>query len=76
MGDLKMFSFGAEGFSGGEAGGSPGRGEGCEEASEDHTEGDINKGGVRSVPIDGPTKKSAVDNLHEDEGDSEAGNDS
>ena len=70
---MKIFSFRSEGFGGGEAGSAPGWGEGGEEASEDHAEGDIKERGVRSVPVDGPTKKSAVDDLHENEGNGETG---
>jgi hypothetical protein len=68
-----MFSFGAEGFCGREAGSAPGGGKRSKEAGDHHADNDSNERGVGSVPIDGPTEKGAVDDLHEDEGDGEAG---
>ena len=67
------FLFRAQSFGRGKAGSAPCWGEGGEEAGEDHAEGDINERGVGSVPVDGPTKKSAVDDLHENEGNGETG---
>ncbi len=73
FGDFKMFSFGAEGFGRGEAGSAPGGGKRSKEAGDHHADNDSNERGVGSVPIDGPTEKGAVNDLHEDEGDGEAG---
>ena len=70
---MKIFSFGAQSFGRGKAGSAPCWGEGGEEAGEDHAEGDIKERGIGSVPVDGPTKKSAVDDLHENEGNGETG---
>jgi hypothetical protein len=67
------FLFRAQSFGRGKAGSAPCWGEGGEEAGEDHAEGDIKERGIGSVPVDGPTKKSAVDDLHENEGNGETG---
>ena len=67
------FLFRPQSFGRGKAGSAPCWGEGGEEAGEDHAEGDIKERGIGSVPVDGPTKKSAVDDLHENEGNGETG---
>jgi len=70
------FSFGAEGFGGGETGGAPCGWERGEEAGDHHPADNSQQGREWSVPVDGPSEESAVDDLHQDEGNSKTGDES
>ncbi len=73
---VEVFSFGAEGFGGGETGGAPCGWKRGDETGNHHPADNSQEGREWSVPVDGPSEESAIDDLHQDEGNSKTGDES